>query len=230
MSSSIDDNDNGDNSNKTNGTMKKFMFDTNDFDNTKPLTVAAPVFTEEQIALASERSHTEGRLAGLREAKAAQEEQIVKSIGEISTQLDKLIAAEERREIEKSIDAIKLTMRVTQKLMPQLSNKYALAEIERVILAALEARHEEPRIAITVSPLHLDTLKTNIDHMALQKGFAGKLILLSDDNISGADCRVEWADGGAERLYERLMLHIENEFAQALAGLQSTLDPNDNNK
>lgn len=227
MSSSIDDNDNG---NKTNGTMKKFMFDTNDFDNTKPMTVAAPVFSEEQIALASERSHTEGRLAGLREAKEAQEEQIAKSIAQMTAQLDKLIEAEERREIEKSIDAIKLTMRVTHKLMPQLSNKYAIAEIERVILDALAARHEEPRVAITVSPQHLDMLKTTIDGMALQKGFAGKLILLADDHMAGTDCRVEWADGGAERLYERLMLHIENEFAQALAGLNATLNPNNNNK
>jgi hypothetical protein len=42
--------------------------------------------------------------------------------------------------------------------------------------------------------------------------------------MSPSDVRVEWADGGAERLYERLYAQIELEFAKAIAGMQETLN------
>ena len=59
---------------------------------------------------------------------------------------------------------------------------------------------------------------------ALERGFAGKLILIAEDNLGPSDCRVEWADGGAERLYERLFAQIEMEFAKAIAVMQKTIE------
>jgi flagellar assembly protein FliH len=107
--------------------------------------------------------------------------------------------------------------------MPELMRKFALEEIERVITESLEIRREEPRIAVTVPTMYLDTLKSRIDNLALEKGFSGKMILISDDHLAPSDCRVEWADGGAERLYERLSSQVEAEFAKAIAGLNTML-------
>jgi hypothetical protein len=35
---------------------------------------------------------------------------------------------------------------------------------------------------------------------------------------------VEWADGGAEKIFERLYTQIENEFAKSIAGMNATLE------
>ena len=75
-----------------------------------------------------------------------------------------------------------------------------------------------------VPTMHLDALKNRMDDLALERGFAGKLILIADDTMEASDCRVEWADGGAERLYERLFAQIENEFAKSMSAIQTTRD------
>lgn len=209
---------------KNDGEIKKFLFDNNDFDTANaPAAPPPPMFSEDQLGLAKNEAYAKGRQDGIRETRAAQEEQTQKSMMQIAAALEKLLAGEDRREIATMVQTVKLSMKVTHKLLPQFAQRFALEEIERVILDSIEARRDEPRIAITVSGRHLDTLRHHIESLALEKGYAGKIILIADDNLTAADVRVEWADGGAERLYERLYSQVESEFAKAIAGMQSTL-------
>jgi flagellar assembly protein FliH len=200
--------------------MKKFLFDHNNFDKEKP---AITVYTEEQLALAKTQAYNQGRADGTKEAKKWQEEIISVSLQEIGMLTEKLSQAEESRELEKTISAVRLAMRVAHKLLPQFAQRFALDEIERTITESIEIRRDEPRIAVMVPTAHLDALKTRVDALALEKGFAGKLILIGDDHLGPSDCRVEWADGGGERLYERLFSQVENEFAKAIAGMNAML-------
>jgi flagellar assembly protein FliH len=201
--------------------MKKFLFDMNNFDKDKG--PPAAIYGEDHLTQAQTQGYAEGKAAGLKEAADRQEEAIVEALRKIEHAATQLVAAEDRREIERSLSAVKLTMRVTHKLLPMFAQKYALEEIERVVLETMETRRDEPRVAVIVPSPHLDALKTRIDALALEKGFAGKMILIADDNLAPSDCRVEWADGGAERLYERLFSQIENEFAKAIAGMNAQI-------
>jgi flagellar assembly protein FliH len=211
MSSSIKD-----------GDVKKYLFDRHDFDK-EAEEAAKPVFTEEQLIVAKMQAQAQGKAEGLKEASKNQEEQIARSLAQIGAQCEALIKAEERREIEQMAAAVKLAMRVAHKLLPQFSERFALEEIERVIVKAVETRRDEPRIAVTIPTRHLENLRGRIDALAQQKGYAGKVILIADDAMGAADVRVEWADGGAERLYERLFSQVEAEFAKAIAGMQAAL-------
>jgi len=204
--------------------MKKFMFDTNDFDKQPEPEPEVVSYSEEQLALAKSQSHAQGRAEGMTEAQAAQEKRLADLVDNLIGMIETLIAAEERREVENMMQATKLALRVTHKLLPQFAQKSALEEIERVIVETLDVRKDEPRIAVTVPTQHLDALKARVDDLALQRGFAGKLILIADDAMGPSDCRVEWADGGAERLYERLFAQIEGEFAKSFAAMKATLD------
>jgi flagellar assembly protein FliH len=200
--------------------MKKFLFDTNNFDKDKQ---APPVYTEEQVALARSQAYAQGKAEALAESLARQEEAISIALRGIGGLMEKVAAAEERREIQTCSAAVKLAMRVAHKLLPQFAQRFALGEIEHTISESLEIRRDEPRVAVTVPAQHLEALKTRVDVLALEKGFTGKLILIGDDHLGPSDCRVEWADGGAERLYERLFSQVENEFAKAIAGMNAQL-------
>jgi flagellar assembly protein FliH len=112
-------------------------------------------------------------------------------------------------------------MQVTRKLLPQFSLHNALREIEHVVSQSLEDKKDEPRIAVTVPAAHLDTLKARIDAVAAEKFYAGKIILLADDTLPPTDCRVEWANGGAERVYERLFSQIEDKFTKAVSTMKA---------
>jgi flagellar assembly protein FliH len=200
---------------------KKFLFDKNNFDRSKPETV---FYTEEQLAQAKNQSLALGKSEGVKDTKQKQEELITQLLQKTLAQTEKLAKNEDRREVEKCADAVKLAMQVVHKLLPAFAQQYAVAEIERVITQSIEARRDEPRIAVIVPTVHLEALKTRIDALTTDKSYAGKVILIADDGLPPTDCRVEWADGGAERLYERLLSQIDNEFTKAIAGMNATLE------
>ena len=214
------------NSSTKDGDVKKYLFDRHDFDK-EAEEAAKPAFTEEQLIVAKMQAQAQGKAEALKEAARSQEEQIARSLAQIGAQCEALVKAEERRETEQMAAAVKLAMRVTHKLLPQFSERFALEEIERVIVKAVEARRDEPRIAVTIPTRHLENLRARIDALAQQKGYAGKVILVADDALGPSDVRVEWADGGAERLYERLFSQVEAEFAKAIAGMQAALKETD---
>lgn len=201
--------------------VKKFLFDTHDF--TLEGAEEKATYTEDQLILAKEQSFALGRAEGLREEKEQQEARIAALLQKIFEGADVLIKAEERREIEKSADSVALALRVVKKLLPQFSHQYALPEIERVIVQSMTARKDEPRIAVTIPTAHLEALKGRVDAFAIEKGYAGKVILLADDALALTDCRVEWTDGGAERLYEKIFSQIEGAFLKAVAGVETVL-------
>jgi flagellar assembly protein FliH len=211
-------------STKNDGEMKKFLFDTNDFDKPAPEEKPDVSYSEEQLVLAKTQAYAQGRQDAAAEARGAQELQTQKLLEALIALLEKLVNAEDRREIENMAAAAKLAMRVTHKLLPQMAERFSLPEIERVILSALDVRKDEQRIAVMIPAQHMEALKDRIDRLALERGFAGKLILVADDNLGPSDCRVEWADGGAERMYERLFAQIEMEFTKAIAVMQKTVE------
>lgn len=213
--------------------MKKFLFDTHDFD--APEVVedlpVVPTFSEAELEQARRDAEALGRAAGRAEAAAealqAQEEKIRILLDGVTIALGRLAAGEDRRETEKCVDAARIALRVIHKMMPQLAATHGLPEVERIIAAAIEARREEPRIAITVATALLEPLKARIDAVAQGRGFTNKIIILADDTLGPSDCRVEWADGGSERLVSRLLMQIEGEFSRTIAGLQGVLDKHD---
>lgn len=203
--------------------VKKFLFDNKNFDNVAP---EAATYSEEQLTLAKTQALAQGKAEGLKEAKQQQEEQISGLMQKMLAHVEKLAKNEDRREVEKCIDATNIVMRAIHKLMPALSGQYALPEIEKMIVQAIEARRDEPRIVVTVATVHLEALKGRLDALTLEKSYAGKIIVIADDAMAPTDCRVEWADGGAERLYERLVSQIDTELAKALAGMNASLTDN----
>lgn len=202
---------------------KKFLFDTNDFNQMKSR-ADANTYTEEQLQMAKNQSFALGKADGVKESKQQQEERIAELLQKALLVAENLANAEDRREVEKCIEAAKLTMRVTRKLLPQFALQYSINEIEHAILQAIEARKDEPRIAVIVPTAHLEALKTGMDALAIQKGYAGKVILLADDSLPPTDCRVEWADGGADRLYEQLFSQIEGKFTSAISTMRSSIE------
>lgn len=210
--------------------MKKYLFDTNNFDKAKVPEGELPVYTESQMALARQQSIDSGREAGLAEARQRQEEHIAATLDKILVAAMQLADKEEERDIQRMSDAVTLTMRITHKLLPQFAQKNALAEIESVILQSLESRKDEPRIAVAVHSTHMEAIKARIDGISREKSYSGKMIIVADDTLAETDCRVEWADGGTERLYARLFAQIETEFTKSIAGMKAAIDDiNDKN-
>jgi flagellar assembly protein FliH len=78
------------------------------------------------------------------------------------------------------------------------------AEVEEALRAAMHQAIGEPRILLRASPGVADALNQQIADIAHEEGFDGRVQISADPSIKGADCRIEWRGGGAERVEEAL--------------------------
>ena len=58
--------------------------------------------------------------------------------------------------------------------------------------------------------------RSEIDRVAAQSGFEGRLVLLSEPDFQPSDVKVEWADGGAERNTARTWTEIESRLQHCI--------------
>jgi len=92
-----------------------------------------------------------------------------------------------------------LALEVGRKLAESTLAAYPVKEVEALVADCLHKLHNEPRLVVRASSACADALRADIDNMCAQHGFAGRVIVIAEQSLAGADCRVEWADGGIER-------------------------------
>ena len=108
------------------------------------------------------------------------------------------------------------SLAVARKIVPVLLDQQPLVEIEALLRESLSLLINEPRIVVRVPDALAESLGRRIDEVAQSCGFAGRVVLLPDTELSGADCRMEWADGGVERDTEKTWRDIETGLARLL--------------
>ncbi len=175
-----------------------------------------PSFTADDIAIARAAAYAEGEAAGAATTAQSIETRLVQALAQIGPQLTRLIEDQRQSDAALAEQAIQVALTITRKLLPELSRRRGLGEIEAVIRTCLQDMIEEPRIVIRVSDGLLDIMRARLQGMVESIGFAGSVVLLAEPSMGPADCRVEWADGGAERLSDRLWQEIDQAVARVL--------------
>jgi flagellar assembly protein FliH len=197
----------------------KFLFEYS-FDERAAHDAAAPdaatVAKLEQLKAEIDAAYARGHAAALAEAVAATDRRMADATARMAEQLAAL--EKSRADIERSMTdaAIGLSIAVLRKLLPTLERQSALTEIEVVFADCLHRVLDEPRIVVRVPDDLLDPMKPRVDKAARQAGFQGKVVLLADEGLGASDCRIEWADGGAERKLERIWNEVEELVRRAL--------------
>ncbi len=126
-------------------------------------------------------------------------------------------------------DAVALTLDIARKITPGLLRGAPLAEVEAMIREWLPQLMDEPRVVVRVDQSLLDGLRDHIDDLAAASGFAGRVVLLADAETGGADCRMEWADGGVERDTESVWRNIDACIDKLLPGRVEAMAGSANN-
>ena len=201
---------------------QKFLFDTKDFDRSEKPEEKAPVFSEAQFLIARTEGHAQGKAERVRETRQQQEEKIAQALEKTLGHIEKLLANEQDRNLRMQAQSLELVRQIIQKLMPALAHEHTLGEVFRTVSASLDERKEEPRIVIAVHDSLFSALKERVDGLSAERGYTGRLIVLADETLSPADCRVEWADGGAERNFEKIYSAIDVEIKKAIETLSTS--------
>ncbi len=184
---------------------RKFMFDTTfdmsgDIDGPR----ISRTFSEAEVAAARQEAYAEGQQAGRAEVIQGLEQACELSLKTIAGSLENLLSQHAALTEEVTQKALTATAAVCRKVLPIMSERHVLQEIEGFIVECLGIVIEEPRVVVRVPDKLLEKLRERIDALASAHGFAGKVVLLGDDAMGPDDCAVLWADGGAEKNGARL--------------------------
>jgi flagellar assembly protein FliH len=177
-----------------------------------------PAISPEELSAARAEGFDEGRRAGLAEAAAAQDAATAAALDAIAERLAALAAGLDgiHRDAERA--AIAFAHAVAKKFVPTLARRGAVDEAMALAADCLAEAIAEPRIVVRVPDALFEPVRRRLDALKATGGFEGKLVILVDEAMADADCRIEWADGGAERDEARLWREID-------AAIQRNFEP-----
>lgn len=191
----------------------KYTFDTV-FGEAAPAAQAAPRARSSYSADEVEKIRNETFAAGKSDAEAraaALKAQAVQSVG---GGILRLIQSIDETQTQLRTESVELAIIVARKLAQASLNAFPMKEIEEVVTDCLHKLHREPRLVVRVSAEISDNLQAEIHGLADRHGFAGRIVVLSEPALKGADCRVEWAGGGLERDLDSNLAAIDEAVAR----------------
>lgn len=156
---------------------------------------------EHEAALAQARE--QGRTAGIAEGRTLAEDEQAKRL---SSALERLSgglaglgerAAADRAAIEQA--AVRLAHHAAAKLAEELIAREPEAELTALLSTCLAEIRAVPHLAIRVAEDQVEDMRRHAGEAARLAGFAGKVIVIGEPQISAGDGRIEWADGGVVR-------------------------------
>ena len=181
-------------------TAKKFTFDTEFRSEGDLISNAArarqrKVYSQDEIDQMCTRSRAEGLKAGQVRAAEAAAAAIVHLTEAVRTVLS---GAHSEIEAVRE-EAALIAFAAARKLAPVAIASFPSGEVEAALREAVHQAIGEPRIVLRASQNVVDALSESLAGIAHEEGFEGRIVTKVDPAIAGADCRIEWRGGGAER-------------------------------
>ncbi|MHA1113652.1 MAG: hypothetical protein ACTSRY_04010, partial [Alphaproteobacteria bacterium] len=178
----------------------------------------ASLHTTEELSAARAEGHAEGAKSGRAEALAERDAHVATTLAALAEALAIVGTAQDAANRRVAEDALALTAALMRKVLPRMAARDGLDEIEALLRETLEAAIDEPRIVIRVAEPVLDDMRRRIDGVASDAAFPGQLVLIGEPDLAIGDCRLEWADGGAERNGSALWEQIDAALARVDPG------------
>jgi len=151
--------------------------------------------TQEELEQLRADAHNEGARSG--EVRAL--EAVAQSAREAAAAIRQALSQSHRDVESIREEAVRIAFVVARKLVPAAVDALPAADVERALREAIHQAIGEPRIVLRANPRVIEALNGHIAEIAQEEGYEGRVVAAPDPAIRGADCRIEWRGGGAER-------------------------------
>jgi flagellar assembly protein FliH len=178
-------------------------------------------YTQEELELAKQESYQDGLRDGAQKAEEGQTKILVGLIDRIGQKLHSLLEQEEQREKESKKLALQSALYMVKKFWPKVQQFFTHTDMEDFISTCLAENSSETRIVLRVNDSELDKVAELLSRIKEIQDFQGKVITLSDGQVMAGDCKIEWADGGAEKLSRYTMQQVEQLMDRVLSSLST---------
>ena len=188
---------------------KKFLFDEEFASRAGGDLQIHDVPTRDDLRRAGEEAFAAGHASGRAEADAEIARTQAQALEAFSREFSTMKIAHESAYGAYAQEATRLAVAIGRKLAASLIEAQPLSEIEALVNACLRQVMGEARVVVRVHEAVLDSMQTAMEPLTSKLGFDGHVILLAEEGLAPGDCRVEWADGGAERDVAALSADID---------------------
>lgn len=177
-------------------------------------------FTEDDLVNERTRAYKEGKQAGNEEAwsqfRQQTDQMAVKALKVIGDHMKDLFTTQDEHNDRTYRDATAISVVMARKILPDMCERNALREVERVLRECLTMAIEEPKLIIRVNEKLVDDLERRLGALIEELGYGGRILIEVDDRMGLSDVKVEWSTGGAERDTARLWEQIEGAIARSM--------------
>jgi len=191
----------------------KFTFDTEFVDGAERRSADAErrqkkTLTIKEIESLQADAQAEGRADAAARALEAQE----RAIAALSIAV-RAVTGQIHAEIEGvRAEAATIALACAARLAPAAIAALPHADVEAALREAMHQAIGEPRLTLRASPEIIALVEPRLTEIAHEEGYDGRVHAIADPQVAGADCRIEWRGGGAERSFEA----IEAALAQVI--------------
>ena len=174
----------------------KFLFDVDFATPDRREKAATAAETAEKIAEAEARAYRAGYDAAQREAKAESDRRAALALEEIAISIKGIAARVNGIEDRMETEAVDVAVAVARKLCTELVAREPLGEITALVSDCFAQLVSTPHLVVRINDSLYEGARAQIERLAAQAGFEGRLVILAEPTIATGDCRIEWADGG----------------------------------
>ncbi len=96
-------------------------------------------------------------------------------------------------------EAATLALAMARRIAPAALAVLPAGDVEIALRQAMHQAIGEPRITLRAAPAVVAVLAERLADIANEEGYEGRVMIAADAAMTGADCRIEWRGGGAER-------------------------------
>ena len=180
----------------------------------EPAPPPPPVFSEEELMEARARGYAEGEAAGRGAAEAEAEAQLAAALSTLGERIGEVLDRQAASDAELRHEAATFAVAMVRRLQPELARRHGLGEVEAVIRDCMSGLLAEPRLIVRMPADQADALAPRIVQMAEEMGFEGRLDLKPDGQLAPGDCRLQWSEGGAERIAATVLETVDAAMAR----------------
>ena len=101
-------------------------------------------------------------------------------------------------------EAAAIALAAARKLAPAAIAALPQTDVENALREAMHQAIGEPRLTLRTTPEIADLIAPHLADIAQEEGYDGRVHVTADPHFIGADCRIEWRGGGAERSFEAI--------------------------
>ena len=204
-------------------TSRKFTFDTEftgDEDRQAPTARARQkrTLTTEELETLTASARSEGENNAAARAAESLDRTIAALTISIRAALDNSHAEVEALRAE----AAEIAIAMARKIAPAALAALPAGDVEIALRQAMHQAIGEPRVTLRAAPQVVEVLQARLADIAHEEGYEGRVMIAADPAMQGADCRIEWRGGGAERsessIEDALNALISRHFSHTVKG------------